>query len=459
MGSSMRTQGKVSMVVPCYNKVEYIGAMLESVIAQRWDNIELILVNDGSTDGTREIIAKYEPKLKVRGYEVVIVDQENAGCCAAVYAGLIRMTGDYFCLVDCDDELYPEYVSKMAGFLEENREYDFAACQHNRVLHQDGKRIITPPYEHRYTLVEGVENYILYDVPTAVWIYMVRIDYLKKIKLIENFNTQRNRSYEPLFAIPYLANGGKLKVFSESLYYFNVFANELSNTESISSVREYINDKKRQFEWAIERLDKPEGYKNRLLRLVEGTTYYSVAQHASNLPEKCQESEDSIDEYIGWIRQSFSPSTKLERRDLAVGITNSWRLLSDVIMRRARYYELANSIERIVCYGVHGKRAQSMYPMIKRVADEMLKPVLYWDLNAADGSELFGNSATVPDFNMLTEKDLVLIFPKADEVFDFVTEHKGEATALSSDETWKYLFYICFGKGNKIEFKWEKISC
>ena len=68
------------MVVPCYNKVEYIGEMLDSVIAQKWDNIEVILVNDGSTDGTREAIAEYEPKLKTRGYETVIIDQENAGC-------------------------------------------------------------------------------------------------------------------------------------------------------------------------------------------------------------------------------------------------------------------------------------------------------------------------------------------------------------------------------------------
>ena len=46
-------QGKVSMVVPCYNKEKYIGAMLDSVLAQKLDNIELLPINDGSTDGTR----------------------------------------------------------------------------------------------------------------------------------------------------------------------------------------------------------------------------------------------------------------------------------------------------------------------------------------------------------------------------------------------------------------------
>jgi len=52
-------QGKVSMVMPCYNKVNDISEMFDSIIAQEWNNIELILVNDGSTDGTRDIIAAF----------------------------------------------------------------------------------------------------------------------------------------------------------------------------------------------------------------------------------------------------------------------------------------------------------------------------------------------------------------------------------------------------------------
>ena len=111
-------QSKVSMVMPCYNKVDYIGEMFQSIVDQVWNNIELILVNDGSTDGTREVIAKWEPKFKERGYEVVIVDQENAGVCAAPKAGLERISGGYVSVVDADDMLAREYVSVMAGWLE-----------------------------------------------------------------------------------------------------------------------------------------------------------------------------------------------------------------------------------------------------------------------------------------------------------------------------------------------------
>lgn len=80
----------VSMVVPCYNKVNYIGEFFQSVYDQVWDNIELILVNDGSTDGTREIIRQWEPRFVRRGYSVQIIDQENRGVFGAIKAGLER---------------------------------------------------------------------------------------------------------------------------------------------------------------------------------------------------------------------------------------------------------------------------------------------------------------------------------------------------------------------------------
>lgn len=121
-------QPKVSMVVPCYNKVNWIRGMFDSVLAQNWDNIELILVNDGSTDGTCEIISEYEPRFRVRGYEVIIVDQDNQGVAAAVKHGLMRASGKYVCMPDCDDVLDPEYVSAMAGLLMVNAEIDCIIC-------------------------------------------------------------------------------------------------------------------------------------------------------------------------------------------------------------------------------------------------------------------------------------------------------------------------------------------
>ena len=215
--------GKVSMVIPCYNKVNYISNMFDSIIAQEWDNIELILVNDGSTDGTREIIAEYETKFRYRGFEVIIVDQKNSGVCAAAKAGLERITGDFVCMVDADDELDPKYVSTMARWLEEHEEYDYVACE--GILY---KIVDNTKFFRQFTPMEIVANrtdilvrWLLSGFRTTVWIYMVRLSYFHKCRILETYYTQNKGSHEPGYVIPLLSYGGRLKYFPLPLYHFN----------------------------------------------------------------------------------------------------------------------------------------------------------------------------------------------------------------------------------------------
>jgi len=449
-------QGKVSMVVPCYNKVKHIGDMLDSVIAQVWDNIEVILVNDGSTDGTREVITEYEPKLRRRGYKVIVIDQENAGCCAAVHAGLLAMTGDYFCLVDSDDELYPEYVSKIASFLEENPDYDLAACQFSPVEYKDGTRIVLPPYEYRYTPEDGIEDYILYNAPTAVWIYIVRRPYLRKIKLIENFSTERNRSYEPLFAVPYLAYRGKLKYFSEPLYYFNLHANELSSQNSIASAREYVGDKKRQFERAIQRLDVPIEYQKRLLFFVEGACYRHTIDQS--LPFREKEAKEFLEverEYTLWIRKLFTPLTHIDDDVFESFLNINWEVATDIIVERSDYqqvYSKLQSADRIICYGALGRRAEIYYPILRVLCDTMPKTTLFWDANAMTDSALRDRQVLVPSFDSLTENDFIIVIPRSTAVLDFVCENCREATVIAYDEVCKYLLDMDYRNSREVEF-------
>jgi glycosyltransferase involved in cell wall biosynthesis len=214
------------MVVPCYNKENYIGAMLDSVLAQEWNNIEIILVNDGSTDKTREVIVSYLPKFEKRGYDVKLIDQDNGGCCKAVHTGLINMTGEYYCLIDADDEIEPTYVSTMAGWLEEHDDYEWTACSYRAVNILDGKRTVNAPPQYPYP--QDCDNllthYIFRRVITTVWIYMMRTSYMRQCGMIENFCAERSKTYEPLIMVPPAALGGKLKFFDEPLYRYNIYA-------------------------------------------------------------------------------------------------------------------------------------------------------------------------------------------------------------------------------------------
>src|SRR5215218_8479223 len=95
----------VSVVIPCYNQAHFLGEAIESVLAQSYPHLEIVVVDDGSPDHTREVAARYPGVRYVR--------QENQGLAAARNTGLRHSTGDYLIFLDADDRLLPGAV--MAG--------------------------------------------------------------------------------------------------------------------------------------------------------------------------------------------------------------------------------------------------------------------------------------------------------------------------------------------------------
>jgi GT2 family glycosyltransferase len=105
---------QVSVVIPAYNAREYIGATLDSALNQDFDSFEIIVVDDGSADGTHTIVEKY------RDRGIVLVRQSNAGLGAARNRGLSVARGEFVALLDSDDLWEPDYLRTMVGFLELN---------------------------------------------------------------------------------------------------------------------------------------------------------------------------------------------------------------------------------------------------------------------------------------------------------------------------------------------------
>ena len=102
----------VSICIPCHNAAPYIGAALGSVLAQTWTNLEIIVVNDGSTDGSAEILESY----KDRGVRVI---HERCGSAAkARNRALKEATGDYIKFFDADDLMSREMIERQMARLE-----------------------------------------------------------------------------------------------------------------------------------------------------------------------------------------------------------------------------------------------------------------------------------------------------------------------------------------------------
>lgn len=103
----------VSVIVPAYNCEKYIVDCVESVLRQTYTNLEVIIVNDGSTDKTGEIIReKYFPNSRC-----VIVEQTNGGVCKARNKGLDIAQGEYIMFVDADDLLYADAIESLYNLL------------------------------------------------------------------------------------------------------------------------------------------------------------------------------------------------------------------------------------------------------------------------------------------------------------------------------------------------------
>lgn len=131
----------VSIISPCYNGEKYLRPFLDSVISQTYRPIELLFVDDGSTDGTKEIFYKY----KTLYHEDNTISfnyyyESNAGQAAAINLALPLFKGEYLMWVDSDDILYPTNVEKKVNYLERNTKKGYVICQ-GEIVNSDNTNI------------------------------------------------------------------------------------------------------------------------------------------------------------------------------------------------------------------------------------------------------------------------------------------------------------------------------
>lgn len=112
----------ISIIIPCYNAESYIDRGIRSIFEQDYADIELIVVNDGSTDQSEgKILAWYE-RFTEKGYRLKYIHQSNQGQAAATSIGLKYVTGQYLTLLDADDYFLPGSFHKRAEYLDKHPE-------------------------------------------------------------------------------------------------------------------------------------------------------------------------------------------------------------------------------------------------------------------------------------------------------------------------------------------------
>src|ERR671910_2706788 len=138
--------GKVSVVIPCYNQADFLGEAIESVLSQSYQAFEVIVVDDGSTDDTKEVASAYA----LEDSRVRLVRQQNRGLAGARNRGLAESRGEYVVFLDSDDRLLGEALEVGVRELESHPECAFVAGR-CRFIAADGSPILRLEQE----IVEG----------------------------------------------------------------------------------------------------------------------------------------------------------------------------------------------------------------------------------------------------------------------------------------------------------------
>ena len=200
---------KVSVIVPVYNSCEYIGSTLDSIINQDFSSFELIVIDDGSTDNSLEIIKEKLSKSTI-SYE--IIHQENAGVSCARNVGIEKATGEYFVFVDSDDYITGNHLSELY-----NGETDFSLIQ---FIKKDGDKLSTPDYYSKRLMScdEFITKELKMEIYFNFWQLMYKTSIIKDNNI--RFNPDVIYGEDTEFALKALIYGKEIAVSNEVTYYY-----------------------------------------------------------------------------------------------------------------------------------------------------------------------------------------------------------------------------------------------
>lgn len=286
---------KVSVVVPVWNAHDYIRKCVESILNQTYENLEILLVDDGSTDDSLEICRSYEKK----DNRVKVLHKENGGQGSARNYALDHCTGDYIGFVDNDDWIFPTMYEKMIGLIQKYNA-DVARCDDISDEDQIGK---LETIEESTCKGEEYHKLLYCDI----WGGHVT-DRLFRREVIGNVRFSYSKTIEDMiFMRQILPNIGTEAHTSEKLYFYTVRQDNTSFVQARTFVSSYERAKEYQSRYE-EACDRYPDYKE--LLLLKSTTFacgsirLMIKQHMKNSAE--------YKEMLGFLKNNKSNIMQLK---------------------------------------------------------------------------------------------------------------------------------------------------
>lgn len=231
---------KISIIVPVYNTEKYLKRCIDSILIQGNNNIELILVNDGSTDNSEQIITPY-----LEQYPDVIkyIKKENAGLSDTRNVGINEATGNYIMFIDSDDYIEKDLLARLKPYIE--KDIDMIKFKAQKV-NEDGKNlgiIEGPVFEE---IIKGEEAFsrLCFDdqLLEASWLYLYKTELLKE----NNFKFAKGLYHEDFGLTPLVILKAKTFVSTSICGY-----NYVQSSNSITRTQNYEKTYKKVFDLLV----------------------------------------------------------------------------------------------------------------------------------------------------------------------------------------------------------------
>lgn len=225
----MKSTKKVSILIPIYNVEKYLRQCLDSVVGQTLKDIEIICINDGSKDGSLDIIKEYAKK----DPRIVIINKENSGYGDSMNQGLKKAKGEYIGIVESDDWIEPDGMERMYEYA---KTYDVEVVRANYYFYKGGKdkkNLYIDPMATGRVVDPARQVWIFYQAP-AIWSAIYRRDFLRKNDI--KFLPTPGASYQDTgFNFKVWASAHRAYFTTEAFLHYRT-DNEASSVKSLGKV-------------------------------------------------------------------------------------------------------------------------------------------------------------------------------------------------------------------------------
>lgn len=206
----------VSIIVPVYNVERYIERCIESILAQTYKNIELILINDGSDDNSLQICNVFSNRDK----RIRVIDKENTGVSSTRNIGIELARGKYLCFIDSDDYIENNYVEMLVGNIHENA---VTFCGYFVDTYKENGNISSIPKIYRKENGNEISNNLVYvfhqGFLSVIWNKIYDVSRLRENNI--KFDEKLSLGEDLLFNLGYLKTGiEKIQSVDNSLYHY-----------------------------------------------------------------------------------------------------------------------------------------------------------------------------------------------------------------------------------------------